>query len=64
MKDFPGLFLGQCFLNPHYQRESLEEIGRCLDAGMIGLGELYTQVRINNPQYFPLLKSALSSKRP
>ena len=64
MKDFPGRFLGQCFINPHYQRESLEEIDRCLDAGMIGLGELYTQVRINDPQYFPIIEKCIELKAP
>jgi hypothetical protein len=64
MKDFPGRFLGQCFINPRYQRESLEEIDRCLDAGMIGLGELYTQVRINDPQYFPIIERCIELKAP
>jgi hypothetical protein len=64
MKDFPGRFLGQCFINVHYQRESLEEIDRCLDAGMIGLGELYTQVRINDPQFFPIIEKCIALKAP
>lgn len=64
MKDFPGRFLGQCYINPHYQREALEEISRCLDAGMIGLGELYTQVRINDPQYFPVFEKCIELKAP
>jgi len=64
MKDFPERFLGQCFINPHYRRESLEEIDRCLDAGMIGLGELYTQVRINDPQYFPIIEKCIELKAP
>jgi predicted TIM-barrel fold metal-dependent hydrolase len=64
MRDFPGRFLGQCFINPHYGRESLEEIDRCLDAGMIGLGELYTSVRINDPQYFPIIEKCIELKAP
>jgi predicted TIM-barrel fold metal-dependent hydrolase len=64
MQDFPGRFLGQCFINPHYQRDALEEIERCLDAGMIGLGELYTQVRINDPQYFPIIEKCIELKAP
>jgi predicted TIM-barrel fold metal-dependent hydrolase len=64
MKDFPGRFLGQCYINPHYQREALEEITRCLDAGMIGLGELYIQVRINDPQYFPIFEKCIELKAP
>jgi predicted TIM-barrel fold metal-dependent hydrolase len=64
MEDYPGRFLGQSFINPHYQRESLEELARCLDAGMIGLGELYTPVRINDPQYFPIIEKCIELKAP
>jgi hypothetical protein len=64
MKDFPGRLLGQCYINPHYRREALDEVSRCLDAGMIGLGELYTQVRINDPQYFPILEKCIELKAP
>jgi uncharacterized protein len=64
MKDFPSRFMGQCFINPHYQREALEEMERCLDAGMIGLGELYTQVRINDPQFFPIIEKCIELKAP
>ncbi len=64
MQDFPGRFLGQCFINPHYQRNALEEMTRCLDAGMIGLGELYTAVRINDPQYFPIFEKCIELRVP
>lgn len=64
MKDYPSRFLGQCFINPQYQRESLEEINRCLDAGMIGVGEVYTQVRINDPLYYPIIEKCIELKAP
>jgi len=64
MKDYPGRFLGQCFVNPYYGREALEEMTRCIEAGMIGLGEMYTQVRINDPRYFPIIEKCIELKVP
>jgi predicted TIM-barrel fold metal-dependent hydrolase len=64
MKDYPGRLLGQCFVNPFYGREALEEITRCMDAGMIGLGEMYTQVRITDPRYFPIIERCIELKAP
>lgn len=64
MKDFPGRFLGQCFVNPFYGREALEEMMRCMDAGMIGLGEMYTQVRLTDPRYFPIIEKCIELKAP
>lgn len=64
MKDYPGRFLGQCFVNPYYGREALEEAERCIDSGMIGLGELYTQVRISDARYFPIIEKCIELKVP
>jgi uncharacterized protein len=64
MRDFPERFLGQCFVNPYYGREALEEITRCMNSGMIGLGELYTQVRITDPRYFPIIEKCIELKAP
>ena len=49
IKKYPNHLLGGLVLNPTYKKESLEEIERCADAGMIGTGELYYQVKINDP---------------
>src|SRR5690606_31755702 len=43
MKDHPDRLLGTMVLNPKCQKESLHEIDRCVGAGMVGAGELYTQ---------------------
>ena len=51
IKAHPDRFIGTVVLNPKYQKESLAEIDRCRDAGMIGLGELYNQTKINDPLY-------------
>ena len=59
MKEHPDRFIGTVALNPKYQKESLEEIDRCRDAGMIGLGELYNQVKINDPLYYPIIEKCI-----
>lgn len=59
MKEHPDRFIGTVVLNPRYQKESLEEIDRCRDAGMIGLGELYNQVKINDPLYYPIIEKCI-----
>ncbi len=64
MREFPKRFLGQCFLNPAYPREAMEEMKRCMDLGMAGLGELYTQVKINDPLYYPFIEKCIELKAP
>ena len=64
MKKYPNRILGQCFINPHYPKEALEEIDRCFDAGMVQLGELYHQARINEPVYFPIIEKCIELKIP
>ncbi|HRE51632.1 MAG TPA: amidohydrolase family protein [Flavitalea sp.] len=59
MKAHPDRFIGTVALNPRYQQASLEEIDRCRDAGMIGLGELYNQVKINDPLYYPIIEKCI-----
>lgn len=59
MKQYPRLLIGTIVLNPYYQKESLEEIDRCRDAGMIGLGELYNQTKISDPLYCPVIEKCI-----
>jgi len=59
MKEHPDRFIGTVVLNPKYGKASLEEIDRCRDAGMIGLGELYNQVKINDPLYYPIIEKCI-----
>ncbi len=56
MKEHPDRLIGTMVLNPAFQKESLEEIDRCVDAGMVGAGELYNQVKINDPLYYPIIE--------
>lgn len=59
IKAHPNRFIGTVVLNPQYQKASLEEIDRCRDAGMIGLGELYNQTKINDPLYYPIIEKCI-----
>lgn len=59
MKEHPGRFIGTVALNPAFRKESLEEIDRCRDAGMTGLGELYNQVKIDDPLYYPIIEKCI-----
>ncbi|MEX0774053.1 MAG: amidohydrolase family protein [Balneolales bacterium] len=55
MKQYPGRFIGQMTLDVTHQKESLEEIDRCVDQGMVGL-KLYNQVKINDPLFYPVIE--------
>jgi uncharacterized protein len=61
MKQFPDRILGQVTLNPIYLKESLEEIKRCIDQGMIGL-KVYNQVKINDPAFYPIIEKFIDLK--
>jgi len=61
MKQFPDRVIGFLTLNPIYQKESLEEIDRCVDQGMAGY-KGYTQVKISDPLYFPIIEKFIDLK--
>lgn len=61
MKQFPDRFLGQVSFNVFYQKESLEEINRCMGEGMIGF-KIYHQVKINDPLFFPIIEKSIELK--
>ena len=61
MKQYPDRYLGSCFVNPVYGKESLEEIKRCVDHGMIGL-KVYNQVKINDPLFYPVIEKFIDLK--
>ncbi len=58
MKRYPDLIQGFCFAQPVKGCWRIDEIQRCLDAGMIGV-KLYNQVQVLNPMFIPLPKNAL-----
>lgn len=58
MKKYPDRFIGVFTLNPLYQKESLEEIKRCVDLGFAGY-KGYTQVKVNDPLYYPIIEKLI-----
>ncbi len=63
MKRFPDHIRGLCFVIPGHYRHALDEIDRCLDAGMIGL-KLYNQYRIDDPAVVPVIERIVERKVP
>ncbi|HPT20619.1 MAG TPA: amidohydrolase family protein [Bacteroidales bacterium] len=61
IKQYPGRFLGMVYINPIYGKESLEEINRCIDQGMVGL-KVYNQVKINDPLFYPIIEKFIDLK--
>ena len=57
----PDKIIGQMTLNPRFQKESLEEIKRCIDAGMYGL-KVYSHVNINDPLFYPIIEKFIDLK--
>ncbi|MEX1240171.1 MAG: amidohydrolase family protein [Cyclobacteriaceae bacterium] len=55
LKQHPDRLIGQATLNPTYKKESLDEIKRCMDQGMVGL-KLYNHVKISNPLFYPIIE--------
>lgn len=64
MKKFPDRILGQCYVNPTFKKESLEEIDRCMDKGMGMLGELYDAVKASDPLFYPVIEKCIDHKIP
>ena len=63
MRRYPDRILGYCFVVPGYFRESLEEIDRCLDRGMIGV-KLYNQYKIWDPAVHPVIEKTIEERVP
>ncbi len=63
MRHFPERIRGLCFVIPGHYRAAVDEIHRCLDAGMIGI-KLYNQYRINDPAVYPVIETAIERRVP
>ena len=61
MKLYPDRILGQVTFNPQYKRESLDEIKRCVDKGMVGI-KVYYQVKISDPLFYPIIEKSIDLK--
>ena len=59
VKRYPKRLAGQFTLHPAYLKESLEEMKRCLDSGMVGM-KLYNQFKINDPLVYPLIEKFIN----
>lgn len=62
MKRYPERILGDRYICPGH-RESIDEIGRCLDAGMIGI-KLYNQYKIWDPAVYSVIEKAIAEQMP
>lgn len=61
MRRHPGRILGYCFVQPGNGAAALDEIDRCLDAGMVGV-KLYNQYFYNDPVVFPIAERCIERK--
>jgi len=61
VKSHPDRFTGFFTLIPTYVKESLEELKRCVDAGMSGY-KGYLQVKVNDPSYYPVIEKLIDLK--
>src|SRR4051812_19866587 len=59
MRRYPDRILGDCYFNPRYGREALQELDRCVvREGMVGI-KLYNQYKITDPVVFPLIERTI-----
>ena len=62
IRRYPGRVLGYAHVCPGY-RESIAEIDRCLDRGMIGI-KLYNQYKLWDPAVHPVIEKAIVERVP
>jgi len=61
MRRYPGRILGYCFVQPGNGAAALDEIERCLAAGMIGV-KLYNQFKYTDPVVFPIAERCIERR--
>jgi predicted TIM-barrel fold metal-dependent hydrolase len=61
MKLHPDRFTGSFTFNPVHLKESMDEIKRCVDLGMVG-AKTYYQTKINNPAFYPIVEKMIDLK--
>jgi predicted TIM-barrel fold metal-dependent hydrolase len=61
VKSHPDRFIGFFTLIPTFVRESMDELKRCVDAGMSGY-KGYLQVKVNHPSYYPVIEKLIDLK--
>lgn len=60
-REYGGRLVGQFTFNPQYKKESIEEITRSVDRGMVGT-RVYHRVKINDPLFFPIVEKFIELK--
>lgn len=63
MKEFSENILGFCYVNPEYPEESVAEMERCIDAGMVGI-KLWIACKASSPDVEPVLEKSIELKVP
>lgn len=63
MKRHPRRIVGYSFVQPGNGAAALDEIDRCLDAGMIGI-KLYNQFKFTAPEVFPVVEKCIQRRIP
>lgn len=61
VRKHPDRFIGFFTLIPTYVKESVEEMKRCVDAGMAGY-KGYLQVKVNDKSYYPVIEKLIELK--
>ncbi|MBW7890108.1 MAG: amidohydrolase [Chitinophagaceae bacterium] len=55
VKRYPERLRGQFTLSPFFFKESVDEMKRCIEEGMVGL-KLHNQFKINDPVVYPVIE--------
>jgi uncharacterized protein len=63
MKRYPEHIAGYCFVQPGNGAAALDEMDRCLEAGMIGV-KLYNQFKYTDPAVFPIAEKCIRHRIP
>lgn len=58
-REYTGRVVGQFTFNPQYPKESLDEISRSVDRGMVGT-RVYHRVKINHPLFYPIVEKFIA----
>src|SRR5262245_15865224 len=61
MKRHPDTIMGYCFVQPGNGQAALDEIERCIGAGMIGV-KLYNQFKYSDPAIFPIAERCIQHR--
>lgn len=61
MKRYPQRIGGYCFVQPGNGAAALDEIDRCIDAGMVGV-KLYNQFKYSDPAVFPIAEKCIARR--